>query len=55
MEKMTNANKGNKVNKLRVSEEKIRRKAFEIYQKTGNSNEFENWVEAKRELEKKLN
>ena len=34
-----------------VTEEDIRRRAFEIYLKNGvNSNDFDNWIKAEREL-----
>ena len=36
-----------------ITEEDIRQKAYEIFLKTGNHNEHENWVQAEKELLKK--
>jgi len=33
-----------------VSAEQIRQKAYEIFLKTGNHNEHDNWVQAEKEL-----
>lgn len=34
----------------KVTHEMIRQRAYEIYLKTGNSNEHDNWVQAEKEL-----
>jgi hypothetical protein len=58
VKKTTNAElhsaKSRRVNKI-ITEEDIRRRAFELYQENGaaNHNELEDWFRAERELKNK--